>query len=594
MKRLLLFIAFLSFAILLNAQREFCNWYFGDHYGLEFRDDTVIILPDGGMHANDANNTVSNKYGDLLFYTNGMEVFNSQHDTMPNGMNLGGDNEAQTTLIIPHPSNNNYYFIISTLNFFSPSGGLFYSIVDMQLDNGLGDVTDSKIVLSNDVVETASVVRHCNNKDYWLIAHTRPWNGLPSQFYVWEITNNGINVTPLVIPSIEILGRMVFNNHNNAFFTLNLSPTNLISKFNFDNSTGSINYDYTFTIGSGSKFELSSNGQKLYSLNSWYLHQYDLSSNDPNLITSSGIVIDSINLFHHVELSSDNKIYISFAGSPILSQINKPNEEGLACDLSFAEIDFGWPPPNNTHMVLPQHIAGFKYANSFTWDNACFGDTTQFTYLEPECGNYAVLEWNFGDPYSSDTISISQNPKHYYSQPGTYTVSLTATDGMQPYTVYKTIEIYDNHLNLGPDQTAQQGDTITIDVGFEYFSYDWSTGDTVQLMSTTIGGMFSLTVTDRYSCVLSDTVLLSFLSIEENNPLSFTMFPVPSQDYVFLNFKNSLKREISLYSITGKLLQQFVSKQSNVKMLLTEFAAGIYFVKVNNGKQEIIRKLIVE
>ena len=74
----------------------------------------------------------------------------------------------------------------------------------------------------------------------------------------------------------------------------------------------------------------------------------------------------------------------------------------------------------NVVIVDTLPIANF----SFT-DTICLGDTTFFSDLSVNTsGNINNWQWNFGDGNTSTDI----NPYHIYSNPGTYTVTLTVTD----------------------------------------------------------------------------------------------------------------------------------------------------------------------
>ncbi len=59
---------------------------------------------------------------------------------------------------------------------------------------------------------------------------------------------------------------------------------------------------------------------------------------------------------------------------------------------------------------------------NFDHTSACYGETIQFTDLST--GSIISWEWDFGD----GNTSTQQNPTHYYTNPGTYTVSLVVTD----------------------------------------------------------------------------------------------------------------------------------------------------------------------
>ena len=69
----------------------------------------------------------------------------------------------------------------------------------------------------------------------------------------------------------------------------------------------------------------------------------------------------------------------------------------------------------------------FTFASSVT----CFRDSTYFTpqLLAPSTDSLVFFNWNFGDVSSGIyNTSALKLPSHYYSAPGTYTVSLQSTD----------------------------------------------------------------------------------------------------------------------------------------------------------------------
>ncbi len=72
-----------------------------------------------------------------------------------------------------------------------------------------------------------------------------------------------------------------------------------------------------------------------------------------------------------------------------------------------------------------------EFSFSFASTATCFRDTTFFApqLLAPSTDSLVFFNWNFGDPTSGIyNTSTKKLPSHYYSQPGTYTVSLQATD----------------------------------------------------------------------------------------------------------------------------------------------------------------------
>jgi hypothetical protein len=72
-----------------------------------------------------------------------MSIWNSNHQVMPNGGGLGGHFSSQQLAILKHPGNANQYFVFNTGYNGRGPNIISYSIVDMTLQGGLGDVVNN-------------------------------------------------------------------------------------------------------------------------------------------------------------------------------------------------------------------------------------------------------------------------------------------------------------------------------------------------------------------------------------------------------------------------------------------------------------------
>jgi len=118
-------------------------------------------------------------------------------------------------------------------------------------------------------------------------------------------------------------------------------------------------------------------------------------------------------------------------------------EEGYTSDLqnpsyTFGEVGetypvelvaydaFGCSDTTIREVTIPE-----GFAVDFEFTSTCLGDTTFFTdsLVSPEGDSVIAVQWTFGDPGSGGAnVSDQHNPEHYYSQPGTYNVTLEATN----------------------------------------------------------------------------------------------------------------------------------------------------------------------
>ena len=92
--------------------------------------------------------SISDRNGNLLFYSDGYFIWNKNHHRMmDNGsFSIIGDNAdgTQTGIIVPWPLHDSLYFVFSLGQL---GGNLYYSIVNMNRDGGLGEVVIKKALV---------------------------------------------------------------------------------------------------------------------------------------------------------------------------------------------------------------------------------------------------------------------------------------------------------------------------------------------------------------------------------------------------------------------------------------------------------------
>ena len=187
-----------------TQRKEGYNWLFGARVGMTWNTTQTIgglsglptpyygsAMPDtwAGVFC------MSDVAGNLLFYSNGMTIWNSNHTIMQNGSGLTGHiNSTQSGIVIPYPERSNMYIVITIgLN---TTNILTYSVIDMTLDGGLGGVVagQKNIQLTGAMGilgECVAAVKHANEKDYWIVAVGKGI-GTSSAMNVWKITSAGV------------------------------------------------------------------------------------------------------------------------------------------------------------------------------------------------------------------------------------------------------------------------------------------------------------------------------------------------------------------------------------------------------------------
>ena len=130
------------------SQGEANNWYFGQRAGITFNTTPPTALTDGMLDTLEGCTTISDATGNLLFYTDGSNIYTRNHTIMQNGTGLKGDFSSTTSaLIVPQPNTPGIYIIFTVdephhFNADDDSGTIYgdgindrfmYSVVEMNL-----------------------------------------------------------------------------------------------------------------------------------------------------------------------------------------------------------------------------------------------------------------------------------------------------------------------------------------------------------------------------------------------------------------------------------------------------------------------------
>ena len=583
-KKLLTYLAFCLLIAPTFAQKQGNIWYFGRNAGLDFNSGTPVALTDGQINTYEGCATLADQNGQLLFYTDGISVWNRNHRRMPNGTGLHGNPSAtQSGVIVPVPQNPDQYLVFTVDELAGPNG-LQYSVVDMTLDGGQGDITTKNRVLLAPSTEKVSAAVHANQQDFWVVTH--PWES--NAFYAYRVTEAGVDAANPVISSV---GAVHGSSELSSAGYLKISPDgsrlalalpqgegSLVEAFDFDNTSGRVSNPTTLTgfreVGTYG-IEFSPNGQLLYVSDANLfevfveqgLYQYDLTA--PNVAASRVEVATDIALTG-LQIATDGKIYVSRASSEYLGVINQPDQVSMACDYVSDGIYLGG---RTAEYGLPTFIQSFFLQVDFEVTGQCAGEPTQFTLNDDS--SEGTLLWNFDDPASGEAnTSAEANPAHVYATPGLYTVSLTVTDGEASTTTTQEVAICAAPVvDLGNDTTLAYGETLTLVAGDPTLGGP-TLGDTYRWQDGSTGGTFTVSELGKYwvdamcvqGCVASDTIYVSYDQLIESG-LNDTIVCAGA----------SIRFDVSQEGAT----YQWQDGSTNSTSTATE--AGIYWVDITNA-----------
>ena len=519
----------LLFSLNAYSQKEVNNWYFGTYAGITFNGSTLQALTNGKLNTSEGCATISDKNGKLLFYTDGISVWDSTHSVTPNGTGLKGNSSStQSAIIVPRPANYKQYYIF-TVDDVAGSDGLEYSLFDMSLNLGRGDIDplQKNVKLISPTCEKITAVKHSNGKDYWVLTH----KDSKDTILAYLVTASGVNTTPVK----SITGLKLNAGGGNTLGYMKVSPDGKKVAYanwtfdtcgigDFNSSNGKVTNVWSFLVDDAYGLEFSASGNYLYvgEMYKMSIYQFDAKATSKTNFLSSKVTVDNISKgpLSAMQIGPDKKIYICRQGRTYLDVIHAPDSVGKACRVSY---DYVYLSGKTSVYGLPTFIQSY-FNPDFSFSGYCFGDTAWFSIADSSVAD--SVHWTFGDT-ATKTKNIAKGYRafHLFSDTGNYNVRSISFRGNLRDTAYLKVQqkVYLGNFN-GLDKIVYKcfDDTITlkIDKGDE-LRVRWSNKSDSLFTRVTDSGYLSVKKYYGSKCYVDDSVRVVYY---KNNRINEPLF----------------------------------------------------------------------
>lgn len=424
------------------------------------------------MNRMECSTVACDSIGNLLFYSDGANIWNRNNDIMPNGEDLGGHYSASQGILAIRSENDADMFHIMSLDALSRDGNrtdgdLYHSVVDMSLNGGYGDVTEiKKNQIYSGLTEMMTGYPHpCGGS--WILVHERD----NAVFKAFHLYNDQINdpvsseVGAICLSKDEVVNRY--------YGQMKLSPDGsvlaLISEgvlqfFQFDISTGRVsnlvNLVDQFPPSTANRYYsgcFSPSGNFFY-INSFRhdntfgrevttVVQVSLEDYHPDSIRQSRQEVGILSLPTYLTIlvlasGPDGRIYINNPYSyDALSTIEFPDKPGTLCQFSDSSVPVGSlnAPAIPVPLIIGTRTATLNLpadtllcngesltldltasqAHSIRWEDG----TSGLIRTIDQAGIYSVLITNPSGCALSDSIRVD------YAQNGRLSVDTTICEG---------------------------------------------------------------------------------------------------------------------------------------------------------------------
>jgi Secretion system C-terminal sorting domain len=340
--------------------------------------------------------------GRPIFFCNGYILFDTLGNIIKNGdslvpsywynYNIGPySNIPQATLILPKGSSGQYYlFTVSntdsyinyllSINYEYPYNLLEYHVIDMNANNGAGEVVQKHIpLITNKKLSRTGMqaCRHANGIDWWLVKQASYDSNYIYRWLVKADTIIGpeVQVFENIFSRYDLLGQSAFSKQGTQY-VFGTARRGKIFLADFNRCTGAVSNVKILQApvdSTGDPFHdnvndfdslicglaFSPNDSFLYVAKYYNIYQYDLYAHTWYRVAHLDTTLQKFDLYGNLLRGVDGRIYIGkyHGTSQQNSIINYPNKKGVAC---------GWCPkclrytlPNNWGTNSPSNMPDF-------------------------------------------------------------------------------------------------------------------------------------------------------------------------------------------------------------------------------------------
>jgi len=498
-------------------------WYFGAQAGIDFNPPGARAITDGAMDVMEGCTAVSDRNGQIIFYTDGDIIFDQTHTQIDTGLggtpNLPNGGAAQSVISVAVPGDETLFYIFTTQST-SPTSSEYkfsYSLFDLKGNNGLGSVIEKNIPLFAKSTERIAATAN------WVIMHEYGNNN----FRAYPISANGVG-SPVVSSTGEDYsiisaengkGYMKLGGANIGLAVVENNgggPTNYLDVYDFDGVSGEVSNlkraDLSAAGANGLAYGIEFSGAKIFvSIRngaSSQIMEYWLDSNDSlNLsapIMSTGLEVGAI------QTGPDGQVYVAQNGIASLGTIAVNSDTTVGQVSSYTPNAFPLSG-RNSQLGLPNFIQQAGTAGSpigiTVSSPACIGQ--QIFIAANVSSSIDELEWQITDPTGAvvftsvnllDTLTLNTAGDHLVAlrirnrciDPiGAFSDIITISP--QP----QTSDLPLNTFLCGPDVTLPV--YTVVPPNMTDLDFAWSTGETTPSITVTTQGNYNVIITDRTS-----------------------------------------------------------------------------------------------
>jgi PKD repeat protein len=325
-----------------------------------------------------------------------------------------------------------------------------------------------------------------------------------------------------------------------------------------------------------------------------YFYKTGESNNSPGKISSYRYWVEGKDTVITVHLSTPVHTY-NLSATLDLSWVERGSNKLY---MQFMDEQENWSVASvDSFYKIPLPVAAFYSEDTLT----CTNDSVHFINTSVDADNFL---WFFGDGDSSDL----ENPVHYYSQPGTYSVTLIVSDTVggldSTYTLTNYIQIHSGaQASFTFTRINLQVSFVNTSVNANNYVWDFGDGDISFLQDPVHtyqqDGNYTVILTAYDSCgSVTDTQYVSLILSENKLVSAIQADFIHRNDILTIHFNASIEKcRYSLQNVSGQVLlmneiSEVISGYEET-ISLANLSTGMYFLVLRDENSVETRRFFV-